>query len=115
MTERYFDIEQNIIYLSYEYTYDTNGNTVSEVYYTFDSDSNEGKPDEKYVYTYFEDNKLNTETYYKANGTADFFITSQYTYDTNSNITLEVYYQQEEQESVHKYAQVIQKKILISS
>ncbi len=99
LTERYFDIEQNIIYLSYEYTYDTNGNTVSEVYYTFDSDSNEGKPDEKNIYTYYEDNKLHTETYYKANGTADFFITSQYTYDTNSNITLEVYYQQEEQDN----------------
>lgn len=98
LTERYFDIEQNIIYLSYEYTYDTNGNTVSEVYYTFDSDSNEGKPDEKYVYTYFEDNKLNTETYYKANGTADFFITSQNTYDTDSNIVSEVYYVQKEQD-----------------
>ena len=99
LTEKYIVMEENTIYTSYEYTYDTNGNTVSEVYYTFDSDSNEGKPDEKYVYTYFEDNKLHTETYYKANGTDDFLIVSQYTYDTNSNITLEVYYEQEEQDN----------------
>ena len=76
-----------------EYTYDENGNVLTEIY-----SSNVDGQDvivERYIYTYTEDNKLATEKYYAADESNVLCLVSEYVYDTDENIISELYYTQE--------------------
>ena len=76
-----------------EYTYDENGNVLTETY-----SSNVDGQDvivERYIYTYTEDNKLATEKYYAADESNVLCLVSEYVYDADENIISELYYTQE--------------------
>lgn len=76
-----------------EYTYDENGNVLTETY----SSTVDGQNVivDQYIYTYTEDNKLTTEKYYAADESNALCLVSEYVYDANENIISELYYTQE--------------------
>ena len=76
-----------------EYTYDENGNVLTETY----SSTVDGQNVivDQYIYTYTEDNKLATEKYYAADESNILCLISEYVYDTDENIVSELYYTQE--------------------
>ena len=76
-----------------EYTYDDNGNILTETY-TKTVDGAVIIAD-KYVYTYTDDGKLNTEKYYEADNSNILCLIYEYTYDADENIISELYYTQE--------------------
>ena len=76
-----------------EYTYDENGNVLTETY----SSTVDGQNVivDQYIYTYTEDNKLATEKYYAADESNVLCLVSEYVYDADENIISELYYTQE--------------------
>ena len=76
-----------------EYTYDENGNVLTETYSSTVGGQNVIV--DKYVYTYTEDNKLATEKYYAVDESNVLCLVSEYVYDMDENIISELYYTQE--------------------
>ena len=78
-----------------EYTYDNNGNILTETYLKTIDDTT--FITDKYVYTYAEDNKISSEKYYESNEDNSLNIVSEYLYNTYGDIISETYYTQKEQ------------------
>ncbi len=76
-----------------EYTYDDNGNVLTETYTEFVDGT--FVIIDKYVYTYTEDGNLETEKYYKADKNNILCLVYEYTYDAVGNIISELYYEKE--------------------